>query len=327
MNNLVYLVFIVFLFLISYIYFRIAKTFEIVDLPNHRTMHEGATIRGGGIVVWIGMIVYTILFYNPGYYFLLGLVLIGLTGLLDDLVDLSSKIRFPFQFISIALILLQFDLFGSPVVWLILILIIATGVLNAFNFMDGINGMTSGYSLILVSTLIYIQYFVQAFIPIEFLYGYFLALLVFSYFNFRSKAVCFAGDVGSLTIAFINVFLLIKLMVETGSLIFLFFLTVYGIDTIFTIVQRLIKKQNIFEAHKLHLFQEVVSHTNTSHLMMTGIYMFIQAMINLIIVYILNYSVLIQWLIIFVMLSVLSVFYIWMKIKILTKVNELQGHI
>jgi len=322
MNSFVYLVFIIFLLLISYIYFRIAKAFDIVDLPNHRTMHDGATIRGGGVVVWVGMIVYTFLFYNPGDLFLSGLILIGLTGLLDDLVDLSSKIRFPLQIISIALILIEFDFLSGTVIWPILVLIIATGVLNAFNFMDGINGMTAGYSLILVSTLIYVNYFIQEFIPIEFLYGYFLALLVFSYFNFRIKAVCFAGDVGSLTIAFINVFLLIKLMVEAENLIYLFFLTVYGIDTIFTIVQRLIKKQNIFEAHKLHLFQEIVSHTNTSHLRMTSIYMLIQAIINLIILLILNYSVLNQYLIIFVMLSLLSFFYIWLKIKILTKANE-----
>jgi len=323
MNNLIYLVFTVFLFLISYIYFRIARAFKIVDLPNHRTMHDGATIRGGGVVVWVGMLVYTILFYNPGYLFLIGIALIGLTGLLDDLIDLSSKIRFPFQFISIALILGQLDLFGSPGIWLILTLIVATGILNAFNFMDGINGMTAGYSLIFTTTLIYFNYFVEEFIPIEFLYGYFLALLVFSYFNFRNKAVFFAGDVGSLTIAYINVFLLLKLMVQTESLVYLFFFTVYGIDTIFTIIQRLIKKENIFEAHKLHLFQEVVSHTKITHLQMTGIYMFVQVLINIIIVFTLKYSILYQWLIIFVILSFLSVIYVWVKIKLVSKIYEL----
>jgi UDP-GlcNAc:undecaprenyl-phosphate GlcNAc-1-phosphate transferase len=319
MSSLIYLAFIIFLVLTSLVYFRVARSYRIVDLPNHRTMHEGATIRGGGIVVLFGMIVYSLVFYNPGYYFLAGLALLGITGFLDDLIDLSGRIRFTIQAVSIVLILLQLGLIDIPVLWLIVLVVIATGVLNAFNFMDGINGMTAGYSLVFVSTLIYINYFVRSFIEIDFLYGYFLAIGVFCFFNFRKKAVCFAGDVGSLSIAFINVFLLMKLMDATQSFVFIFLLAIYGIDTVFTIIQRLLRKENIFEAHRMHLFQVIVSNTGISHLTMTGVYMLFQAMVNLVILLILSYPLSVQGSILLGLLSLLSISYIWIKHKILAK--------
>jgi UDP-GlcNAc:undecaprenyl-phosphate GlcNAc-1-phosphate transferase len=319
MSSLIYLAFIIFLVLTSLVYFRVARSYRIVDLPNHRTMHEGATIRGGGIVVLFGMIVYTLVFYNPGYYFLAGLALLGITGFLDDLIDLSGRIRFTIQAVSIVLILLQLGLIDIPVLWLIVLVVIATGVLNAFNFMDGINGMTAGYSLVFVSTLIYINYFVRSFIEIDFLYGYFLAIGVFCFFNFRKKAVCFAGDVGSLSIAFINVFLLMKLMDATQSFVFIFLLAIYGIDTVFTIIQRLLRKENIFEAHRMHLFQVIVSNTGISHLTMTGVYMLFQAMVNLVVLLILSYPLSVQGSILLGLLSLLSISYIWIKHKILAK--------
>lgn len=319
MSNLIYLAFILFLITVSLVYFKVARSYKIVDLPNHRTMHKGATIRGGGVVVLFGMIVYSLFIYNPGYYFLAGLALLGITGFLDDLIDLSGRVRFSIQAISIVLILLQFGLIDIPVVWLVVLVVIATGVLNAFNFMDGINGMTAGYSLVFIITLIYINYFIQSFIEIDFLYGYFLAIAVFSFFNFRKKAVCFAGDVGSLTIAFINVYLLMKLIDATQNFTFIFLFALYGVDTVYTIIQRLVRKENIFEAHRMHLFQVIVSNTGITHLTMTSIYMLVQVIVNLVILLILSYPVIVQGSILLGVLLLLSVSYIWMKYKILAK--------
>jgi len=317
MSNLGYLLFFLSLILLSYLYFWLARRFKIVDIPNHRTMHKGATIRGGGLVVWIGMIGFSFVFSNPGIYFLVGLILIGATGFLDDLIDLSSKVRFPIQAISIILIIWQLQLIDGAVIWLLLTVIIGTGILNAFNFMDGINGITVGYSLVFVCTLLYIQHYQFSFIDVSYLHGYLLGLLAFGFFNFRKKAVCFAGDVGSLTIAFINIFLLMKLMVEVQSLRYLFLFSVYGIDTIFTIIQRIFRKENIFEAHKLHLFQEIVSRTRISHLGMTTIYMSIQLLINFVIISSYPASISSQWFIILVMLCLLSLLYIWFKSKLI----------
>ena len=172
-----------------------------------------------------------------------------------------------------------------------IIIVLATGTLNAYNFMDGINGMTGGYSLVTVISLIYINSYVYQFIANDFLFFFLLALVVFSFFNFRTKAVCFAGDVGSLTIAYIIVYLIIKLVSESHQFVFILFLTLYGIDTIFTIAQRIFKKENIFEAHRLHLFQVAVSKTGMPHLSMSLIFIGVQTAINLVIVRLIQLSV------------------------------------
>jgi UDP-N-acetylmuramyl pentapeptide phosphotransferase/UDP-N-acetylglucosamine-1-phosphate transferase len=282
-------------------------------------MHDGATIRGGGIVIFLGMAICSVFFHYPGDYFIIGLAAIGITGFLDDLLNLPGAVRLLAQILAVVLILMQLDLLNLPILWIALIIIIAAGVINAFNFMDGINGITAGYSLVFVLTLVYINYKIQAFIDVRFLYGYFLALLVFAYFNFRKKAVCFAGDVGSLTIAFINVFLLLKLMSSSGQILFIFLFTLYGMDTIFTILQRLYKRENIFKPHKMHFFQVVVSHTNVSQLQMTVLYIILQLLINAVILVILQVSVLAQVLVIIGILMILSILYISVKVKVMKK--------
>lgn len=290
MHSGLYIVFTFLLFAAYLMYFKVARRFSIVDLPNHRTMHKGATIRGGGVVILIAIILYTLYIPIPGLYFTVGITILGGTGFLDDLIDLSGKVRFPVQVLSIILILADLHLFGLGIFWVLIIIVLATGTLNAYNFMDGINGMTGGYSLVTVISLIYINSYVYQFIANDFLFFFLLALVVFSFFNFRTKAVCFAGDVGSLTIAYIIVYLIIKLVSESHQFVFILFLTLYGIDTIFTIVQRIFKKENIFEAHRLHLFQVAVSKTGMPQLSMSLIFMAVQTAINLVIVWLIQLS-------------------------------------
>lgn len=155
------------------------------------------------------------------------------------------------------------------------------------------------------------------FIKNDFLFLFLLALMVFNLFNFRKKAVCFAGDVGSLAIAYIIIYLVIKLISETLQPGFILFLTLYGIDTIYTIVQRILKKENIFEAHRLHLFQVAVSNTGMSHLQMSGVYMFIQLVINSLVILIIQMNFNHQLVYSALMLLLLSVFYIIVKRKLI----------
>lgn len=317
MNSWPYLIYTLLLFVLSLIYFRFARKYKIVDLPNHRTMHEGATIRGGGIVVFIGVLIYSFFLNEPSIYFSCGLLLIGVTGFLDDLIDLPSKIRFPIQVFSIVLILAELDMLGDDFLLLFVIVIVAAGILNAYNFMDGINGISGGYGLITVLSLLYVNNYIQYFIPNQFLIFFILALLVFNYFNFRTKAVCFAGDVGSLSIAFIIIYLIIKLINESQQVAYIFFLTAYGIDTIFTIVQRLARKENIFEAHRLHLFQVAVSKTRMPHLFMTLIYVGAQAIINFIVILLIPMAQEVQLVYLGVLLVVFSVIYIAVKRKMM----------
>lgn len=319
MNSWYYLIYAFLLFALSLIYFRIARKYNIVDIPNHRTMHEGATIRGGGIIIFFGIMIFSLFYEVPGIYFTLGLALTGITGFLDDLIDLSSKIRFPIQVISMLLILIDLNMLGINTWILVAIVIIATGIMNAYNFMDGINGITGGYSLITLLSLVYINTYIQNFIPNQFLFFTILALFVFNFFNFRNKAICFAGDVGSLSIAFIIIYLLIKLINETHELIYILFLTLYGIDTIFTIVQRIAMKENIFEAHRFHLFQVAVKKTEMSHLIMSLIFMVAQALINFMVILTIPMTSMQQVIYMMIMLFVLSIIYIGLKKKMMAE--------
>jgi len=319
MNSELYLLFFVLLIAGFFLYFKIARSQNIVDLPNHRTMHEGATIRGGGIVVLVAMILFSFFINVPGYFFITGLTILGVTGFLDDLYDLSGKVRFPLQMISVVFLLAELDLLGLNWLLLVVIIILATGILNAFNFMDGINGMTGGYSIVIILSLLFVNNWEYNFISNEFLFIFLLALIVFNIFNFRTKAVCFAGDVGSLSMAFVIVYLLMKLIVETHQLVFLLFLTLYGIDTIFTIVQRMYRRENIFEAHRLHLFQVSISKTGMPHLRMSTLYMGLQAIINLLIILIAKLPTNQQVIASAVLLIFLSIVYVVVKRKMLLK--------
>ncbi len=317
MNSWLYFVYAFFIIAAFLIYFKIARKYNIVDLPNHRTMHDGATIRGGGFVIFIAVALVSFLFEYPGYYFVAGLTILGITGFLDDLLDLSGKVRFPLQMVSIVLILAELNLFELNLIFLFIVIILATGTLNAYNFMDGINGMTGGYSLVALISLIFVNNYVYNFIANDFLFFFLLSLVIFSFFNFRKKAICFAGDVGSLTIAYIIVYLVLKLISESQQVGFVLLLTLYGIDTIFTIVQRILKKENIFEAHRLHLFQVAVSKTSMSHLRMSGIYMLIQLIMNSLLILIIQMEFRCQMIYFGAMLLVLSVFYMVVKRKLI----------
>lgn len=320
MSNVYYLIFTLLLFVAFKMYFNVARKYNIVDLPNHRTMHDSATIRGGGIVLFLAMTLYSLFIPHPGFFFIVGISIVGITGFLDDLYNLSGKVRFPLQVISILCILAELQLFGIGLLLLFTVIIIATGTLNAYNFMDGINGMTAGYSVVIVSTLIYVNNFIFFFISNEVLIYFLLALLVFSFYNFRKKAICFAGDVGSLTIAFIVVYLIINLIQTSNQYGFILFLTLYGLDTVFTIIQRIIRKENIFDAHRLHLFQVIVSKTKMPHLSMSMIYIIIQVVINILVLNVIENPMMKQLIYIGIMLIVLSVVYIILKRKLMFKI-------
>jgi len=273
------------LFITEILYFKTADHFNIIDRPNHRSSHQTSTIRGGGVIFAIGALLF---FFSSGFqypYFIVGLCLISLISFLDDLFTLNNKVRFIVHILSVVLMLYQLELFGLPWYWLALSLIFVIGTINAYNFMDGINGITGGYSLVAVGTLYYINTYILSFSSNELLIYIILSLLVFNFFNFRYKAKCFAGDVGSISIAFIVLFFIFQLIVRTGNFNYLLFLTVYGLDAVTTIAFRLIRKENIFEAHRSHFYQFLANERKVSHVLVSFTYALIQLLINIIVVF------------------------------------------
>ena len=260
-------------------YFRIANHFNIIDKPNERSSHTRITLRGGGIVFYVGVMLYFLLegFQYP--WFFAGLTLISFVSFADDIRPQSTKLRLLVHFVAMAFLFYQWGLYSYPWYFTIIAIVFCTGILNAYNFMDGINGITGGYSLVVVGALWYINSHQVVFVDTGFLFVLMLALIIFLFFNFRTKAKCFAGDVGAISVAFILVFLLGKLIIKTGDYSYLVLLAVYGVDTILTIVHRIVLKENIFEAHRKHVFQIMVNELKIPHVAVSSLYMALQALI------------------------------------------------
>lgn len=173
----------------------------------------------------------------------------------------------------------QVGFFSVPWYYMVAALVVATGVINAYNFMDGINGITGGYSLVVMGSFWYINNYSVWFIDNNLIYAVALSLLVFNFFNFRRTAKCFAGDIGAVSIAFIILFLLGKLIVETGNITYIIILLVYGVDSILTILHRLILKENIFDAHRKHLYQILSNELHIPHTHVSLLYMATQSLV------------------------------------------------
>ena len=269
----------IFLFVAELVYFKLADYFNIIDKPNERSSHSRITLRGGGIIFYIGVLLYFILNNFQYPWFFTGLTLITGISFADDIRPQSSKIRLVIHFVAMAFMFYQWNLFSLSWYFTIFALIFCTGILNAYNFMDGINGITGGYSLLVAGALLYINVYQVSFVDNVFLYVLLIALFVFSFFNFRTKAKCFAGDVGSVSIAFILVFLLGLLVIRTGDFSYLVLLSVYGVDTVLTIVHRLILKEDILQPHRKHVYQLMANELKIPHVFVSLIYILLQAMV------------------------------------------------
>ena len=203
-----YFLIFVLLVLLELAYFRIADRFNIIDKPNLRSSHSSIVLRGGGIIFLLGVWLYAAFFGLQYPWFILGLTLIGLVSFTDDIHSLPDSVRLVAQFAAMFLMFYQFGILNWHDWWIVLIaMIVCVGIINAYNFMDGINGITGGYSIAVLLPLIYLNADYD-FISRSYLYVVGLTLLVFCFFNFRKKAKCFAGDVGSISMAFILLFAL-----------------------------------------------------------------------------------------------------------------------
>ncbi|HQT58817.1 glycosyltransferase family 4 protein [Daejeonella sp.] len=272
------------LILLLLFYFRLAIQFKIIDKPNQRSSHSRITIRGGGIIFPIALLLQALFSRFEYPLFTLGLLLISLVSFYDDLRPLSNKIRLLVHLLAVSLLFMQAGLMAYPFWMIIPVYILVIGAINAYNFMDGINGITAAYSLITVLSLYFINETHISFALSEWLIVAALSLLVFNFFNFRKKAICFAGDVGSVSMAFIIIFFILLLIIKSGDLKYIGLLLIYGLDTVTTIVFRLIRRENIFEAHRSHFYQYLANRKGWPHLWVSVLYMVVQLLVNVLII-------------------------------------------
>ena len=282
---MLYLLYLPVLTLLLLLYFRLAVKLKIIDKPNHRSSHSRFTIRGGGIIFPIALLLQALISGFEYPLFNLGLMIIGFVSFYDDLRPISHKIRLFGHLIAVSLLFMEAGLMNFPIWVLLIAYILVIGTINAWNFMDGINGITGSYSLVTIMSLYFINETTVPFVLSEWLIVSILALLVFNFFNFRKNAKCFAGDVGSVSMAFIIIFFLLLLILKSAELKYIALLLLYGLDAVTTIIFRLIRRENIFQAHRSHFYQYLANAKNWPHLRVSALYLFVQLLINVLIVY------------------------------------------
>ena len=311
------------LLLVELVYFSIADHFNIIDKPNERSSHSKIVLRGGGIIFLVGAWVWSAFFGFQYPWFLVAVSLAAGVSFIDDIHSLPDSVRLVVQFIAMGLMFYQLDMLHPSMWWaVILALIVSVGATNIYNFMDGINGITAGYSLAVLVPLLALNEMPSGpstssgtagqFIETSFIVVTILSVLVFSYFNFRpkNKAKCFAGDVGSVGIAFILLFMIGSLIMKTGDITWLIFLIVYGVDGCCTIVHRIMLHEHLGEAHRKHAYQIMANELGMSHVVVSLIYMAIQLVISLGMVYLIPNTIVAHWIYLIVVGIVLVAAYV-----------------
>jgi UDP-N-acetylmuramyl pentapeptide phosphotransferase/UDP-N-acetylglucosamine-1-phosphate transferase len=273
-------VFILFL-IIELIYFKIADTYNIIDKPNSRSSHSVITLRGGGVIFPIAITTAFFLGYIS-WEITLAVVLVAVVSFIDDIKPLAQLPRFISHIIAVGLVFYDLNLFVEPLWLLPIVFVLMIGWVNAFNFMDGINGITVLYALTAIVSFSFLSLH-ETSLPLLITMG--LSCLVFGIFNVRKKAKTFAGDVGSISMSVFLGYFMIKTIIESGQLGYILFFSVYGIDAILTIFNRIKKKENILEPHRSHLYQYLANEMGYSHVLVAFIYAGLQLIINAIVIY------------------------------------------
>ena len=314
---MMYLIIFALLLVAELVYFKIADKCNIIDKPNERSSHSSIVLRGGGIIFLIGVWVWSA-FYGFQYpWFLAAVTLAAGISFVDDIHSLPDSVRLVVQFTAMGLMFQQLDILHLDMWWVVILaLIVCVGASNIINFMDGINGITAGYSLAVLLPLLIMNHKV-GFMEESFLVVVILSVLVFSIFNFRErgKAKCFAGDVGSVGIAFIMLFAIGKLVMATGDVTWLLFLLVYGVDGCLTICHRILLHENLGEAHRKHAYQLMANELKMNHVTVSLLYMAMQLAVSLGFIYLCPNTVCAHWIYLVGALLVLALAYVLFKKK------------
>lgn len=316
------------LFVLELLYFRIADKFNIIDKPNERSSHSSIVLRGGGIIFLLGAWIWSAFFGFQYPLFLVAVTLAAGISFIDDIHSLPDSVRLIVQFAAMGLLIWQLfimtgddsfiktDGLWMKMGFIVVALIVCVGATNIYNFMDGINGITAGYSAAVLLPLLLVNR-IYNFIDTSFLLVALLAIIVFSFFNFRprGKAKCFAGDVGSVGIAFILLFAIGALIAKTGDITWLVFLLVYGVDGCLTICHRILLHENLGQAHRKHVYQLMANELKISHPVVSLIYALIQLVVSVVFIYLIPNDVRAHWMYLLGVFVLLSVLYILFKKK------------
>lgn len=309
---LTYSIIFVLLLLAELLYFRLADHFNIIDKPNQRSSHTSIVLSGGGIIFLLALWIWSAFFGFPYIWFLMAVTLVAGISFIDDIHSLPNSVRLVAQFVAMVLMFFQLGILHWDMWWIVVIgLVVCVGASDIFNFMDGINGITGAYAMASLIPL-YLLNRQLGFVPESLIVVVTLADIVFCFFNFRpkGKAKCFAGDVGSIGVAYILLFIIGSLIMLTGDVTYLIFLLVYGVDGCLTIVHRLMLHEHIGEAHRKHAYQLMANELRIGHVKTSTFYAILQLAISLGFVFLCPDTVLAHWIYLLCAVVILAVAYV-----------------
>ena len=316
------------LLMVELVYFKVADKYNIIDNPNERSSHKTIVLRGGGIIFTIGLWIWSIVFGFQYPWLLAGVTLAAGISFVDDIHSLPDSLRLVVQFTAMFLVFQEVGLLtvvegGSWLIQGLIVLaalIVCVGGTNIYNFMDGINGITGGYSLAILIPLIIKNEELrmkngEGFVEPSLLIVVGLSLLVFCLFNFRKRAKCFAGDVGSIGIALILTFCIAKLMMVTDDVAWIVLFLIYGVDGVLTICHRIMLHENLGQAHRKHAYQLMANELKIPHVVVSTIYIVLQLAVSLIAIYVIPDTVAAHWVYLVCSGVVMAVVYVLFKMK------------
>lgn len=311
------------LLLIGLIYFRLANRIGIVDKPNLRSSHDKVTVRGGGILFPVAVIFWWFSTDFLNTWMVLGVIWISAVSMLDDMYTISRKLRFGIQFLAISMAFYDLGVFEQKsLLFLPVLYFVALGIINAINFMDGINGITGLYGLVFFGSLLAINEYMPVFDEILIRYIV-LSILVFLIFNLRKKAFMFAGDIGSISLAYLMIYFLVQWFLASNNWTIFLLLLIYGADSLLTLVHRLIRGENVALPHRTHLYQIFANQLKVDHVIVTLVYALLQLAINMVF-YILPQSYPTSTMA-FAMLVVTAAIYLGIKVPLTKKFQVFQN--
>lgn len=264
--------------LLLWAYLRLAPGWQQIDVPQARSSHTRPTVRGAGAVLLPLVAVAWGLGYLPGWP-AIGVLFAGLTGLAADHEYMPPWTRLLLYALAWVFIGAGYAGFGFEAWWWLPLWLAALAWVNLFNFMDGINGMLTGYSLVLLLAL----YLHPALADHRQLIGVATAWVVtYGFFNVRRRALLFAGDIGAIALACILGLLLLLLLGRTGQWWYLLWVAVYAADAGGTLVWRILHRHHLFTPHRNHLYQYLANEAGWPALAVSGLYAGLQLSIILV---------------------------------------------
>lgn len=316
---LLYIIIAALLVVAELIYFRVADKFNIVDESGKKSSSIKVR-RGGGVVFLLSIVLWGVMMMVLGndvldyLPFLCGLLIVAGVSFLEEFHSVPDSVNVAVQFVAMGLMFWTMGVMYWDLWWKVLLaLTLFVGAMNVINAMDGINGITAGYSFAVLLPLFLLNNLMKEPFILDSLLGVsMLGVLVFGFYNFRPNGLAktFAGSVGSVGIAFILLFAIGKLIIRTSDVTWLTFLVVYGIDGCLTIFHQIIKREGIGRTHRKHAYQLMTNELGMSHVTVSCIYMGLQLVISLIMIYLIPNTAEAHWTYLIAVAVVLSAAYI-----------------